>query len=93
MQRPKQVFKDRNVLLFRDLTQHTAKRVYNVVKEKAYVVCCTYLPQDGALVFERHRGVVGQHIGHRRSVDHDPFPDEVAGLVIEQQQNAGSRQQ
>jgi hypothetical protein len=52
-------------------------------------VCSAYLLQDGALVFERRRGVVGQHLGLRRGADPDPFLHEVAGQ--EQSNNSQRR--
>lgn len=38
-----------------------------------------YLLQDGALVFERHLGVVGLHLSLCGGTDPDPFLHEVAG--------------
>jgi hypothetical protein len=64
-------------------TQHTT------TSGQRQSVCSEYLLQDGALVFERHRGVVGQHLGLRRGADPDPFLHEVAGQ--EQSNNSQRR--
>jgi hypothetical protein len=70
-------------------TQHTIQLQACVQCGQRQSVCSAYLLQDGALVFERRRGVVGQHLGLRRGADPDPFLHEVAGQ--EQSNNSQRR--